>query len=877
MPSFNPFAVRVLSLSSIAAFSCSTIRGGTTLSSTGAPQLLFQETFDRPERVAQNWSAIVPEILGATTQIESGEARLTSPSSGEVMLVHPFEATAVRGRRIRVSARVRTDSPDLDAHVVVAFGHSTQDFRPRVRTSQMRATPASLVAMVDIDSNILRAELSLVLHGKGNAWFDDIKVEVLEPQPTPSTVALSPRQLNNLEALTRAVALVRYRHPSDQAAALDWNTFFPVAIDRVMPVMDDDTLLEELRRLFMHIAPTVEFFKDPPDRAFSGVPRPEGGYLARWRHEGLGPESPFRSWREGRGVDLARLEAEIPVDLHGLARCKKARLRAVVRDVGGDGEVQLYAKVELGGEAMKRFDHQVTTTTSAISLDFDMPPEAYLVRLGLELRGRSAVTLEALSLACDGVGAASIDVTHATWERRRSTDLYTWEPRDCGAARCLTVARRPLATSFATPRDVLDAEILDHVWARVPLAVWSDGVRTLPEPPAWVPPAPGTATSAAERISTLASAWIVLSIFYPDFRDQQIDWAQELPGALASGAAARSTSETFIALSRLIAKLHDAHARAIHGDFPIDGMLPIAMRKFGDKLVVVGGFGEYLKIAPIGSEVTAIDHVAAMQAYEGTRERVSSSTEGWEAWAVPFWLTLGPLGSFSVVHVRTRDAKETELLFPRLSRDLYSSLVREPRPAFGSVLASGIHYVDLEDLKQERWQTSLASLSRARAIILDMRGYPSDVVFTMLGHFIDKEIQSPSWQVPILESSSYRITSSNITPMKPRIDAKLVVLVDGRAASAAETFLQILHENHLATFIGETSAGTNGNPNLVPLPCGFTLRFTGMRVPFTDGSALQGRGIVPDIVIHPTLAGVRAGRDEILEAGIDIAGKLIVK
>jgi C-terminal processing protease CtpA/Prc len=228
-----------------------------------------------------------------------------------------------------------------------------------------------------------------------------------------------------------------------------------------------------------------------------------------------------------------------------------------------------------------------------------------------------------------------------------------------------------------------------------------------------------------------------------------------------------------------------------------------------------------------------------------------------------------------VVHIRGLDARETDLVLPRLSRNLYSSLVREPRPAFGSVLAPGIHYIDLEDLKQERWQAALTSLSEARAIILDMRGYPGNAVFSMLGHFVDRAIKSPLWQLPILESSEYRASSWRINPVKPRIDAKLVVLLDGRAASAAETFLQIVQENHLAIFVGETSAGTNGNANLVSLPGGFTLRFTGVRVPFANGGALQGRGIVPDVVVHPTLAGVLAGRDEILAAGIDVARKLI--
>lgn len=870
------FSVHAIFLALATGSGCSGTRRGTAPSGAAGSGPVFQDNFEHLELVQQHWSAVLPETAGAISRIENGEARLTSPSRAEVALVHPLEVNAIGGRRVRVSARVRTDSADIDAYVVVAFGRSPQDFRPRARTSPGHATAASLATVVDVDADVSRAELSLVLHGQGNAWFDDVSVEVLGPQPARSGVSLPPRQLQNLEALTRAAAVIHYRHPSDQAAELDWNAFFPAAIDRVMRAADEDSLLAELRELFAPIGPTVEFSRTPV-RASIDSTRPDNGHLVRWRHEGLGPQASYKSWREGQGVDLASFDAGTSVDLRAPVHCKKSQLRAAVRGVSDDGEVRIYANIESGGHTVKRFDRRVTAADSSVSLDLVLPEDFYRVRLGFELRGRSAVTLEALSLACDGVATAIVDVEHAGWERHGSTDLYAWEPLDCGTSRCLTVARRPLETRFSSTRDVLDTEIVDHVWLHAPLAVWSNGARTLPEPRAWVPPVSGAASPAAERIATLASAWIVLSMFYPGFQDQKIDWAQELPGALTSGAAARSTDDTYIALSRLIAKLHDGHARAIHPDFPIDGMLPIAMRRFGNKLVVVGGFGDYARSAPIGSEVIAVDHVPAMQAYQGLRERVSSSTEGWEGWIVPLWLTLGRQGTFSLVHVRIGDAKEADLLLPRLSRDLYGSLVREPRPEVGAVLAPGIHYVDLEDLKPERWQAALASLVQARAIILDMRGYPSNAVFPMLGHFIDKAVQSPTWQTPILESSGYRTSSSTINPMKPRIDAKLVVLLDGRAASAAETFLQIIHDNHLAVFVGETSAGTNGTPNVVGLPGGFTLRFTGQRVLFADGSALQGRGIVPDVVVHPTLEGVRARQDEILEAGIRVAGRLIAR
>ncbi|HET9623572.1 MAG TPA: S41 family peptidase [Kofleriaceae bacterium] len=102
----------------------------------------------------------------------------------------------------------------------------------------------------------------------------------------------------------------------------------------------------------------------------------------------------------------------------------------------------------------------------------------------------------------------------------------------------------------------------------------------------------------------------------------------------------------------------------------------------------------------------------------------------------------------------------------------------------------------------------------------------------------------------------------------PRLHARVFVLLDGRATSAAETFLQLARDNRIGTFIGETSGGTNGNVVDADLPGGFTLSFTGMRVLLPDRSLLQGRGIAPDVTIHPSVEAARAGRDEILEAAV---------
>jgi hypothetical protein len=859
---------------SIATFSC---RAPSLAASSRSekPSVLFQETFEDPDTVRRHWLVIAPESSGATMLTEDGAARLVLPSRGELSLLRMLDASAVRGRRLRVFARIRTDSTNADAQVMVAFGDSAPSFRTRVRTEPVSADSwRSISTMVDVDPGALRVELSLVARGTGNAWFDDIRVELLEQAITRSNVVLTSQQMMSVQALTRAIALIRYRHPSDQAAKLDWNSFFPIAIDRVLQAADEGTLLSELRDLFGKIAPTVEFSRLP---TYSVAEPPHGGaaHLSRWRHAGLGPGMPYSSWREGRDPDQANVLVDTPVAISRLSDCKNAQLRATVRGIRGDGRVFVYADVYRQGRNIAHFDREVARDNSMISFDFDMPIDAHRVRLGIEIKAQSETTLEALSLTCDNRDSVHVDLGKATWLHRDFYDLYSYALHPCGVNQCLEIARRPFDATFVPSRDVLDAKITENLWMHMPLAVWVDDRRTLPEMGLWVSPAPGTATDTAERLATVASAWATLSVFYPYFRDQDIDWLRELPGALTGAAASRSTADTYLALAKLIAKLRDNHARAIHPAFPIDGILPVTLRKFADKLVVVGALPEYAKLLPVGTEILSIDRVPAMQLYADMSDRVSSATPGWVAWAVPTWLTLGPLGTFSTVRIMTADSREVDVLLPHLSREFYDSLIKEPRPPFGATLAPGVHYVDLELMKAERWQAALPALANARVIILDMRGYPSNAVFTLLGHFIDREIRSPEWQVPTVEADGYRTSYWTIQPMKPRLSAKLIVLLDGRASSAAETFLQIVRDNHLATLVGETSSGTNGNPKIVALPGGFSMRFTGMRVPFADGTALQGRGIVPDEVVHPTLQAVREGRDEILHAAMARAGKLI--
>jgi C-terminal processing protease CtpA/Prc len=77
-----------------------------------------------------------------------------------------------------------------------------------------------------------------------------------------------------------------------------------------------------------------------------------------------------------------------------------------------------------------------------------------------------------------------------------------------------------------------------------------------------------------------------------------------------------------------------------------------------------------------------------------------------------------------------------------------------------------------------------------------------------------------------------------------------------------------------AFVVGGMTAGADGNVSEVPLPGDLRSLISGIGVFYPDKRPTQRVGIIPDVEAQPTIAGIRAGRDEVLETGIrQILGK----
>ncbi|CAN5139835.1 hypothetical protein BH09BAC4_BH09BAC4_06280 [soil metagenome] len=198
------------------------------------------------------------------------------------------------------------------------------------------------------------------------------------------------------------------------------------------------------------------------------------------------------------------------------------------------------------------------------------------------------------------------------------------------------------------------------------------------------------------------------------------------------------------------------------------------------------------------------------------------------------------------------------------------------------LLPGNIGYADLDRLTAEQVDSLFVRFKDTKAIIFDMRGYPNGV-FNAISARLTRQAgidaasfwryspRSPVWD-QAHEGASTIIKSyfkrQLPLPIGPRYSGRVLMLIDERTQSQAEYTGLFLEAATPTTFVGSSSAGANGDVTYYRIPGGLTLAFSGNNVSHADGRQLQRLGIRPTIPVKPTIEGIRAGRDEVLDRAV---------
>jgi C-terminal processing protease CtpA/Prc len=73
-----------------------------------------------------------------------------------------------------------------------------------------------------------------------------------------------------------------------------------------------------------------------------------------------------------------------------------------------------------------------------------------------------------------------------------------------------------------------------------------------------------------------------------------------------------------------------------------------------------------------------------------------------------------------------------------------------------------------------------------------------------------------------------------------------------------------------AIVIGSTTAGADGNVSALSLPGGIYTAFSGISILYPDGRETQRTGIIPDIIVRPSIDGIKSNTDDLVEKAVEL-------
>ena len=169
-----------------------------------------------------------------------------------------------------------------------------------------------------------------------------------------------------------------------------------------------------------------------------------------------------------------------------------------------------------------------------------------------------------------------------------------------------------------------------------------------------------------------------------------------------------------------------------------------------------------------------------------------------------------------------------------------------------------------------------SKLKNHKTLILDLRGNHRGFIDTLphfAGYFFDSNIKLADRRgrkdlAPLVAKSK----------KEKAFKGRLIVLIDGESAAAAEIFARIVQLQKRGVVIGDRSCGSVMEGKLYPMHVGimraipFAMSATSADVIMPDGTRLEGVGVTPDKLLLPTAQDMSVSHDPVLAYAASLAG-----
>ena len=408
----------------------------------------------------------------------------------------------------------------------------------------------------------------------------------------------------------------------------------------------------------------------------------------------------------------------------------------------------------------------------------------------------------------------------------------------------------------------------------------------IPKPAAY---ADNMAPSVGYRLFALYNYWNAIQYFFGYKNLLPDPWDDKLIKHLPSFIGANDGVKYSLAIRHLASEIHDSHGyignfngvtpmREVYGYWP-----PVTVEYIGDKLYIIDiGKDSLQDITGIAlwDEIETINGEPVAKAAEKWRTYFATSNESTFKRDVVYSIINGAKGTKVTLGINRGGAHKTiELVCTGRNQTIGRRAVdfNDDYPVLKK-LDRNIGYVNMGALKKGQVDSMFIELMNTKAIIFDIRNYPKGTAWSIAPRLAAKEAKAVRFETPRVtwawinggedaeQALSYFIVRPDTT--KPRYKGKVIMLCNQQTQSQAEYTIMMFQGATAVTVIGSQTAGADGNVTDVVMPGGYTAFFSGSAAIYPDSTGTQRSGIKIDIQAKPTLAGLKAGKDEVMERAL---------
>lgn len=382
-------------------------------------------------------------------------------------------------------------------------------------------------------------------------------------------------------------------------------------------------------------------------------------------------------------------------------------------------------------------------------------------------------------------------------------------------------------------------------------------------------------TKEEYRLLSLVKYWNIIEYFFPYKYQMDQNWDETLIEMIPKFTNSKSEQEFHLVMCELVVKINDSHAglttNLINEYFGYK-WIPARFKLIDGQALITGFYDKNLAQKDDiqkGDIITSVDGKPISKIFKEKYKYINASNESVKHRNALFCIFNGSTDSVTIEFTRNGEYKRKTI-----RRYSYRTFNKEKKdePKW-KILENNIGYVNMGILEREDVPAMIDSLMNTKAIVFDIRNYPKGTMYDISNFLNPEPKEFVKFTMPNLNYPGKFVWNTFHKcggKEGPKYNGQVVLLINEQTQSHAEFTTMCLQTAPNAIVIGSQTAGADGNVSKLSIPGGFNSYMTGIGVFYPDNRETQRIGIVPDIEVKPTLAGLKAEKDEVLDKAIEV-------